>query len=141
MLIGEEDFWDALNKNYGIFSATSKWLWKEKGIKMSRQAIYKRALNDPEALRHIRETAIDIADHNTIKFMTQNRDTNLQFKGTELAYRRFGLLNRQNDSEAAKPLPQEAIKDEDQAILDRYEQEILERHNDLMLEVVEEDSK
>lgn len=63
--LSDEDFWQALRVNGGIFARAAKYIQNKYGIHYSRQAVQKRATANAKALAELEdliEEAIDIAE-------------------------------------------------------------------------------
>lgn len=85
----DEQFFDILRENAGIFSRTAKAIAERYGINYSRQAAQERANKHPEILQDIRDDSLDTAEAGINELMISEND-DIKFKSCTFVLKTLG---------------------------------------------------
>ena len=69
MKVSDNEFWEILRENAGIYARTARAIEKQFNIQYSRQAVKERAEKDFERLNDIREQNFDVAEEGLMSLM------------------------------------------------------------------------
>ena len=69
MKVSDNEFWEILRENAGIYARTARAIEKQFNIQYSRQAVKERAEKDSERLNDIREQNFDVAEEGLMSLM------------------------------------------------------------------------
>lgn len=69
MKVSDNEFWEILRENAGIYARTARAIEKQFNIQYSRQAVKERAEKNIERLNDIREQNFDVAEEGLMSLM------------------------------------------------------------------------
>lgn len=111
--VNDEQFWQCLTENAGIFKRTAEKLSEQYDISITRQSVRERALKDEDKLEMAREECVDVAEETLIGHMKQKKDRRISLDATKIVLnakaRHLGYGNRLDVTTKDRPLQAPAI--------------------------------
>lgn len=88
-VLTKKEFEKALKINNGLYSRTADWIQFAYNIPYSRQAVKKRAEQNPRLLKSIRESVLDEAEA-SLNGLTQHVDPHIKFQAVKFMLKTLG---------------------------------------------------
>lgn len=97
-VISDRDFWGALEACGGLYSKTVAYIEKHHNERITRQAVYQRAIQNPERLKAIKESVVDLAEDAVISNIKQKDNLHVKQRAAEYYLRHKGRDRGYGDS-------------------------------------------